>query len=63
MFSGIFLYQSDFDPYLKNGEEKEDFWKKKQICEYHLAEPSRTFPSGGTATERCLNVLSGQICE
>jgi len=26
MFSGIFLYQSDFDPYLKNGEEKEDFW-------------------------------------
>ena len=52
-----------FGPYLKNGEEKGDFWKKKQICEYNLAEPSRTFASGGTATLRCLNVLSGQICE
>ena len=39
MFSGIFLFQRHFDHYLKNGEEKEDFWKKQKICENILAEP------------------------
>ena len=58
MFSGIFLYQNDFDPYLKNGEEKGDFWKKSQICEYILAEPSHTLSSEGAATCCCLNFLS-----